>query len=48
MPVSVVSLGYTVKDDAVTLLVVRMSNMNSAEVAKMTIYTYKSPKWRHT
>ena len=30
MPVSVVSLGYTVKDDAVTPLVVRMSNMNSA------------------
>ena len=30
MPVSVVSLGYTVKDDAVTSLGVRMSNMNSA------------------
>ena len=30
MPVSVVSLGYAVKDDAVTSLVVRMSNMNGA------------------
>ena len=29
MPVSVVSLGYTVKDDAVTSLGVRMSNMNT-------------------
>ena len=30
MPVLVVSLGYMVKDDAVTSLGVRMSNMNSA------------------
>ena len=30
MPVSVVSLGYTVKDDVGTSLVVRMSNINSA------------------